>query len=363
MLAPSRGTRPRNRRQLIIAAAAELFATKGYPHVGMSDIASAVAIGPSALYRHFSGKQELLFEAVLSAMTSVRLDSFGSIADWVLTNRGLGVLWQRESRHLDPAARAKLRDELVGLQRQAAALIRRPVADAERDLLGWATMGALMSVSFQRIRLPAREFRELLVTIAQDVAATRLPVSRLDPPSTSDTTAPSTRDAVLAAAIRQFAARGYHSVGIEEIGAAAGIAGPSIYHHFASKVDLLVAGMNVGAAELRARMAAASGLGEVLGSYVDYSLAHSDVLDLLIAELDHLPDERRGPLRAAQRAYVAEWSRLMAEVHPHLPSAHARVRIQAALTVTNDLARTRHLSSRPGIAAETRAVGERILRL
>jgi AcrR family transcriptional regulator len=364
--APPRGTRPRNRRQLIIAAAAELFVARGYPHVGMSDIAAAVAIGPSALYRHVSGKQELLFEAVLSAMTSVRLDSFGAIADWVLTHRGLGVLWQRESRHLEPAARAKLRDELVGLQRQAMALVPCPVDDtawAERDLLGWAAMGALMSVSFHRVRLPAAEFRALLVTIAEDVAATRLPVSPPGRPARSELLPPSTRGTILTAAVRLFAARGYHSVGIEEIGAAAGIAGPSIYHHFASKVDVLVAGMSLGAAELRARMATASGLGAVLRSYVDYALAHSDVLDVLIAELDHLPDEHRGPLRAAQRAYVAEWSRLMARVHPRLPAAHARVRIQAALTVTTDLARTHHLSARPGIAAEIQAVGERILRL
>ncbi|HEY0572939.1 MAG TPA: helix-turn-helix domain-containing protein [Pseudonocardia sp.] len=68
--APPRGTRPLNRRQLILAAAAELFYRRGYPNVSMGEIAEAVAIGPSALYRHFRGKQELLSEVVLAAFHS-----------------------------------------------------------------------------------------------------------------------------------------------------------------------------------------------------------------------------------------------------------------------------------------------------
>ena len=42
-----RGTRPHNRRELILAAAAELFAKHGYAKVGMGDLADAVGIAPS----------------------------------------------------------------------------------------------------------------------------------------------------------------------------------------------------------------------------------------------------------------------------------------------------------------------------
>src|SRR5258708_34199432 len=68
---PARGTRPANRRQLIIAAAADLFSRKGYAAVGMGDVAEAVAIGPSALYRHFRGKRDLLAAVVGDALDSV----------------------------------------------------------------------------------------------------------------------------------------------------------------------------------------------------------------------------------------------------------------------------------------------------
>ena len=45
---------------------------------------------------------------------------------------------------------------------------------------------------------------------------------------------------ILDAAIELFRAHGYHSVGIDEIGAKAGITGPGVYRHFPSKPSLLV---------------------------------------------------------------------------------------------------------------------------
>ena len=64
---PPRGTRPRNRRRLIVAAAAELFASRGYAQVSMADVADAVAVRPSALYRHFRGKDDLLVRQIEQA--------------------------------------------------------------------------------------------------------------------------------------------------------------------------------------------------------------------------------------------------------------------------------------------------------
>src|SRR3954470_1711295 len=49
------------------------------------------------------------------------------------------------------------------------------------------------------------------------------------------------RERLLNAAARLVAERGFHSVGIIEIGAAAGVTGSAIYRHFKSKGDLLVA--------------------------------------------------------------------------------------------------------------------------
>src|SRR3984893_14176397 len=51
---------------------------------------------------------------------------------------------------------------------------------------------------------------------------------------------PRQREFIVAAA-RLFSARGYHSVGINEISAELGLSGPAIYRHYPSKEALLIA--------------------------------------------------------------------------------------------------------------------------
>ena len=59
-----RGTRPRDRRDQIRSAAVALFYERGYEQVSVADVAESVNVGPSALYRHFTGKADLLYEAI-----------------------------------------------------------------------------------------------------------------------------------------------------------------------------------------------------------------------------------------------------------------------------------------------------------
>ena len=49
----------------------------------------------------------------------------------------------------------------------------------------------------------------------------------------------SRRDHLLAVAAEQFAARGFGDVTVDELGEAAGVSGPAIYHHFAGKEAML----------------------------------------------------------------------------------------------------------------------------
>lgn len=48
------------RTDAILAAAAELFAARGYSGVSLEDIGAAVGVSGPAVYRHFAGKQALL---------------------------------------------------------------------------------------------------------------------------------------------------------------------------------------------------------------------------------------------------------------------------------------------------------------
>ncbi|HEY3709526.1 MAG TPA: TetR/AcrR family transcriptional regulator [Amycolatopsis sp.] len=377
---PPRGTRPPNRRELIIAAAGDLFVRDGYSRVAMSDIAEAVAIGPSALYRHFRGKQELLGAVVLDAFTTIRAavdgsaDVSGTLAEAVLDHRGLGVLWQRECRHLDPEERESLVAPLVGLAAWLAGRLRdrrRELTGAHAELLAWTVLGALMSVSFQRVELPRAEYvgllREMVAAVADvDLAAAPAVVT----PDGSGPDPDSRRELLLDAAIRLFAGRGFDGVAIEEIGAAAGIAGPSIYHHFASKRELLLTAMLDGAEQLDLGLSKAleeaspdAALRELLSSYAGYSLTHHAVVEVLVAEVAHAPEPERHRIRQAQHDYIAAWVRLLRETRPGMGPQEARVRVQAVLTVVNDVSRTPHLRALPGIAGYLRALGVTLLDL
>ena len=55
-----------NRREQILAAAAELFARHGFHGVGIDDIGAAVGISGPALYRHFRSKDAMLGEMLTS---------------------------------------------------------------------------------------------------------------------------------------------------------------------------------------------------------------------------------------------------------------------------------------------------------
>lgn len=61
------------RRAEILAAAAELFAARGYHGVSIDDLGRAVGVSGPALYRHFSGKDALLAQMLVDI--SERLDA------------------------------------------------------------------------------------------------------------------------------------------------------------------------------------------------------------------------------------------------------------------------------------------------
>src|SRR4051794_34948493 len=51
-------------RQALVAAAAEVFAEKGYERAGVAEIARRAGLTTGAIYSNFSGKAELLLEAI-----------------------------------------------------------------------------------------------------------------------------------------------------------------------------------------------------------------------------------------------------------------------------------------------------------
>lgn len=383
--APRRGTRPRNRRALIVAAATDLLYRRGYDQIGMTDLADAVAIGPSALYRHFSGKQSLLREVLAEVTTPARdlmagLDlaapgpALRAVATFGLDHRPLGVLWQRDARHLAADDLAALRSdvrEIAAVLANAARQARPALGAAAADLIAWSMLAVLTSVSFHRAELPRPAFDDLLAQLLGTVLGTDLPDTPPQPrPAATAALAPrSVREALLTEAARRFARDGYTGVGIEDIGAAVGLAASSVYGHIPSKRDMIVTAFQRGAAVLfmdlkRIHSSAATAgeaLSQLVDSYTRFALEHHDIIDLMITEIDHLPEAERHEARQAQHDYVGEWVHLLDQVHPGLDRTVHRIRVHAALTVINNAARTPHLRGELGMPQALGALCARIL--
>lgn len=126
-------------KDLILRAAADAFASRGFDGASLVDIASAAGVTTGAVYSHFSGKPELLLEVVVSTLDAVdprsRAESEVTPAylhewlAWLLApaQRKLRALIA-EIHHAamrNPEVRALLADYSTQYARLLAAMIRR----------------------------------------------------------------------------------------------------------------------------------------------------------------------------------------------------------------------------------------------
>lgn len=376
---PPRGTRPKDRRGQIRAAATTLFYERGYDQVSVAEVAASVNVGPSALYRHFPGKAQLLYEAIdvtinafaemVGELVSRDLEGIAlASARTAMAHRALGVLWQREARNLPAEQQAVLRTRLrsaIGVLAGTLREIRPELSVAQSAFLAAAGVNAMNSISFHHLSLPEDEMEQLLADLTMRVLTYRFPRA----PVAADAVArvpeqQSRRDQIGDAAVRLFAEHGFDAVSLDDLGAAVGIAGPSIYKHFTSKQHLLLDALGRGHALLRDALveaieqgtSPADRLRRVSDSYVDLTLEAGDLITTLIAESRHLGPEDAETTRLAQLGYIGQWVRLVREIRPDESVTVARIKVQAAQMMASSLARTSYVRGRPGFAADVREI-------
>lgn len=153
---------------------------------------------------------------------------------------------------------------------------------------------------------------------------------------------PARKDRILAAAADLVARRGYHAVGMADIGAAAGIVGSGIYRHFASKSALLAALLGIVMDEM-ARTAAGVVTGAaddheavrgLVANHVRIAIEQRRLLQVYHREAHNLPEDDLRRLRRAQRHYVEEWVAVLAPLRRDLADAEVRLAVHAAIGTT-----------------------------
>jgi len=165
--------------------------------------------------------------------------------------------------------------------------------------------------------------------------------------STSSPPAPATekgrlrRERIIEAATRLFHEAGYHATGIDDIGEAAGITGPGVYRHFASKDDILMAVFDRIWMRLRQGLDAvreldhAEALDGLIATHVDTTVDKGAEIALMHRELRNLPSDYQAKANRNRRTYEGEWASHIAALHPRLDAEEARMAARSVLWLIN----------------------------
>ncbi|MFF5180609.1 TetR/AcrR family transcriptional regulator [Micromonospora sp. NPDC000316] len=374
--------RPKDRKDRIALAGAELFCERGYHGVSVDEIAAVVGISGPAVYRHFPNKYAILVHAtreVVGALLAATTDPptataegvlhalLGRLAGVAVSKRRVAGLYQWEGRYLTPEHRQEFAATLTTLVGRLAGPLRelRPeLTAAQAELLVNAALSAFGSVTTYRAATTGTGTEQLLTRVAWTLLrgdAPQLPPPQRDAPGTAPVRPAARRELLLIEAIRLFHKHGYHAVAVEDIGRAAGMQASSVYRYFPSKADLLAAAYYRATDRLAAATSAAiteasdpaDALRRLVRAYVAYAFGQSDLVAVYLAENNNLPDKDRHQLRGAQRLHVEEWVRLVGMVRPDLPVADARVLVHAALNVITDIGRLGRFDRAEGYDIQT----------
>lgn len=154
------------------------------------------------------------------------------------------------------------------------------------------------------------------------------------------------RALILSAAAAMFQKHGYAATSIDAIAAAAGISGPGIYRYFSRKTELLLALLEAAAADavtsIEASLAASSdetAVAAMAAVLADRAAQEGAVIGLLQSTVVDMEADDRARLDGVRTALVARLTALLCRARPMLGLDHARVHIEAALSIVGQIAR------------------------
>lgn len=166
------------------------------------------------------------------------------------------------------------------------------------------------------------------------------------------------RQQLLDAAAVLFAERGFHDVGMDDIGAAAGISGPGVYRHFAGKqallealVDSAMSQMLAGARRERAEHPDPErALHALVELHAHFAVEQRALIGVWVRETRALSDRVRHTLRQQMRAYEQPWQQVLTELRPDLSAAEVATIVSTTLGMLNGTA----IATTPVLDAERR---------
>ncbi|MFG2728365.1 TetR/AcrR family transcriptional regulator [Streptomyces canus] len=160
-----------SRRQWVIEAATELFATQPPDEVTVADIAARAEMTSAAVYYHFSSKDQVLVEGmrVFAAALHEQVETIAethapgtdvgpavtALVAWLGEHRSAATVFfvssagmSQEAEALRHEVRTQLLEDLVRLVRKASG----PVTDAEAAVIGLGVLALLETAAISQAR-------------------------------------------------------------------------------------------------------------------------------------------------------------------------------------------------------------------
>ncbi|HUW77643.1 MAG TPA: TetR/AcrR family transcriptional regulator [Candidatus Nanopelagicaceae bacterium] len=156
-----------------------------------------------------------------------------------------------------------------------------------------------------------------------------------------------TRERLLETGAVLFAEKGFHGVGVEELGASVGLTGPAIYRHFRTKSALLAEmlirvseSLLAGATELQAEMLSPEArLSALIERHVAFAFAHPALIKVQERDFANLAEADARQVRRLQRRYVELWGEQILLVNPGASVEDARTMAHAIFGMLNSTPR------------------------
>ena len=153
------------------------------------------------------------------------------------------------------------------------------------------------------------------------------------------------RELILTSAANLMAERGYPSVSMTQIGAAAGVVGSAVYRHFDSKstilsvlLDRVIKTMLAATREVVASGLTGLDLLDVMVlTQTKIAIANRSLVAVYLRDAGNLPADDLRSLRRQQRQLVEEWISQCEVVSPYASESELRTVVQAVLALINSV--------------------------
>lgn len=141
---------------------------------------------------------------------------------------------------------------------------------------------------------------------------------------------------ILDTAAAVFYEKGFHGVGVDELGKRAGLSGPALYRHFSGKDEILAALFNEALDELVSATAPvhddpAEDLGRLIRHHVGFAVGHRHLVNIYQREDRSLVDPWKRQFDRRRRQYIGRWETAVARCYPRAGAGELAAATQACL--------------------------------